>query len=178
MARTVEIKEDKVPKPRDQFGFIVGSKKSEAAALYVEKATTQSEIKSRLGGTYLNLLYEVAEQGHRIEKSAHNTYYGEIQYRIIPNPEFGGRVPWYDLTTENLLKLGFVQQRVSPLVIIWLIPVYLKGCIPSDLKLVDRHSFRSGVGKGGNIEKYSFQIKRTPRGLGNNYLDIGVLAKS
>lgn len=51
----------------DQFGYRVGSAKSNAAALYVVGAT-RKEIKDKLGTDQYNVLLELEQQGYIITK--------------------------------------------------------------------------------------------------------------
>jgi hypothetical protein len=53
----------------DVFGFRKGSKKSQAAKLYsVKKGATLAEVKEATGSSQLNLLKELEEKGHTVEK--------------------------------------------------------------------------------------------------------------
>jgi hypothetical protein len=53
----------------DAFGFRKGSKKSQAAKLYsTKKGATLAEVKEATGSSQLNLLKELEEKGHKVEK--------------------------------------------------------------------------------------------------------------
>ena len=52
---------------KDTYGFRVGSKKSQAAAIYASKAgATLAEVKEQTGSAQLNLLKELADEGYPV----------------------------------------------------------------------------------------------------------------
>lgn len=53
---------------KDEFGFIAGSLKSKAAAMY-KKGATRVEVEAALNNPYLNVLAELANMGYRITKN-------------------------------------------------------------------------------------------------------------
>ena len=77
--RVAQGAKDKVPPPKkkpaprdgdaelDKWGCIVGSKNSEALAMF-EKGATSREVKLELGGTFYNLLGKMVKNGHTMEK--------------------------------------------------------------------------------------------------------------
>jgi hypothetical protein len=62
----------KAPKGKaavDQFGYRVGSIKSQAAAMYASKrGATLAEVKAKLNSVQLNLLTDVATKGFKVSK--------------------------------------------------------------------------------------------------------------
>lgn len=68
-------KEAKPKKPKsddeevylDKWGCMVGSKNSQALAMF-EKGATTTEVKKAIGGTYYNILKKMTQDGHRLEK--------------------------------------------------------------------------------------------------------------
>lgn len=61
------IPEDNSPMVKDRFGCFTGTKTHEAVKMY-EKGCTGGEIYKALGGRYYNILKDLAERGHRVEK--------------------------------------------------------------------------------------------------------------
>lgn len=60
----------KTPIERDQFGFRIGSKKSDAAKLYASKrGATLGEVKEKTGSSQLNLLTELKNRKIKVEQS-------------------------------------------------------------------------------------------------------------
>lgn len=57
------------PVERDVFGFAVKSKTSLVAAMYLGGGATTAEVKKAHGSPHLNLLKQVAEQGHTVKKT-------------------------------------------------------------------------------------------------------------
>lgn len=53
---------------KDKWGFIIGTKTSDAAAMY-ERGTTSKELMDKLGGRFYNLLKDVVKRGHKLEKT-------------------------------------------------------------------------------------------------------------
>ena len=53
----------------DQFGFRLGSKKAQAAAMYAsKKGATLAEVRGALQSTQFNLLTEIEKRGFKIER--------------------------------------------------------------------------------------------------------------
>jgi hypothetical protein len=72
--------------PADQYGFKVGSLRSQAAILYTYGATREY-VKLRLGSTQLNVLAELEARGFKIQKTrirVKGYACPHIQYKIIP----------------------------------------------------------------------------------------------
>lgn len=53
--------------PKDEFGFIAGSLKSQAASLY-KKGATRLQVKEALGDPCLNILTELENRGYNITR--------------------------------------------------------------------------------------------------------------
>lgn len=54
---------------RDEFGLLVGSKNSQAAKLFARaKGATMADVKEAVGDTKYNLLKQLAEAGHKVQK--------------------------------------------------------------------------------------------------------------
>ena len=65
----------------DKFGFAIGTKRSEVAELY-EQGADQHDMRYRFGGPQINILYDLASRGHKVE-----TYgLGAGGYKVTPNP--------------------------------------------------------------------------------------------
>jgi hypothetical protein len=56
-----------MPFDKDEFGFIKGSLKSKAVALY-KKGATRSDVENALGDPVLNVLTELTSMGYKITK--------------------------------------------------------------------------------------------------------------
>jgi hypothetical protein len=52
---------------KDRFGVILGTKTAKAVEMY-ERGASLREIKTELGGKFYNILTQLAEKGHRVEK--------------------------------------------------------------------------------------------------------------
>lgn len=65
-----------VPRPKeedvvlDKWGSMEGSKNSQALAMF-EKGATTMEVKTKIGGTYYNILKKAVQAGHKLEKEGH-----------------------------------------------------------------------------------------------------------
>ena len=58
------------PAKLDQFGFRLGSLKSQAATMYAgKKGATLAEVKTALDSTQFNLLTELEEKGYKVERT-------------------------------------------------------------------------------------------------------------
>ena len=147
-------------KPRDQFGFLIGSKKSRAAGLYVVEALSTDDMRNAFGSSFINLLYEVAAQGHQIQRGSKRNYSTRkfnATYKILLNEDvpYGGGpgINWFNLTIDELKKLGFKARQINDLLTIWLIPSFLHRAIPNGLEVY--FHFEARKNRVGQIEPAS-----------------------
>jgi hypothetical protein len=65
-AKPKERKYSELTGARDRFGVILGTKTSDAVAMYV-KGATSAQIVEELGGRHYNILTKLAKEGHKVE---------------------------------------------------------------------------------------------------------------
>ncbi|KKN90157.1 hypothetical protein LCGC14_0232730 [marine sediment metagenome] len=120
---------------RDLFGFKEGSLKSRAASMYVHGGATQKDIKiGLLCGTQLNLLKEVASQGHFVyykwSGGGGSNAVKKHHIQINPNAHPFRPIDWDDVSLTELKNMGFRKHEVNDLMTIWRIPSMSAHLIP------------------------------------------------
>lgn len=171
-----------MPKQRDEFGFIIGSKKSRAARIYMSNWTTTEYIKMTVGGAQLNLLFDVCAQGHRIQKAHTRTITGKLRdvYRIKLNEEHFNlgkkKIPKFDWETPSIKQFkawGFHEMEVNEILSIWLIPFYFYKCVPEGT--VTHYNFGKRAPWGDHVSEWvRFDGVKTHNQIG--YLRAGLIA--
>jgi len=183
-------------KPRDQFGFLKGSKKSQAAQLYVGfGGIGTNDLRYEFGSSFINLLYEVSAQGHYIKtrsRKNHSTGKRNVAYQIIVNPDvpYGGqKLNFNTLTIDQLRGMMFKEKVINDLLTIWMIPSFCHKAIVDGVDVWDINGnkftmgrrYRYQLDKGGlypDPNGFPFEIYRA-QAQGNyyDYLSYGLYPK-
>lgn len=134
----------------DRYGHRDGSKKALACELYErEHGATTNEIRHKLGGSQVNLLYDVAARGHKVEQLHRYCDYAKrnvTAYIIRPNhnvPWGGGRVNFKTVSLDELETTGFKPREVNEIMTVWMVPTFLHKALPKGLKMF--HIFNNRV---------------------------------
>jgi len=155
----------------DQFGFKLGSKKSIACEMYVDGGASSEDVRQQTGGgTQLQVLYEVAAQGHRVyKKNGFNMWRHTVKlYHIEVNPDPIGKIRYRSLKKADMEQLGFKPYAINALATIYLFPKYLYRDLPRGLNVYTIFGGRYVVGD----EELS---PNTTHRSGEGYLEFGLL---